>query len=42
MVIVIILKLVFPTLLKGFKRLIIMLILAIVFFNIVLNNNLYL
>ena len=40
--IVIILKLVFPTLLKGLKRLIIVLIIAIVFFNIVLNNNLYL
>ena len=39
---VIILKIVFPTLLKGLKRLIIVLIIAIVFFNIILNNNLYL
>ena len=33
------LRMIFPTLIKGIKAMVIILLIAIVFFNIVLNNN---
>ncbi len=37
--IVFILRMIFPTIVKGIKAMVIILLIAIVFFNIVLNNN---